>query len=560
MAAVIVVGSSWAFSVIKRSRREARRLADLRRNWGQCVHRERDYDFYRSTLNLWPGSPEQVDEQTWTDLNLDLVFALIDRTLTSPGEIELYRILRSPETSLAPLQERDDFIDVFQANANVRENISVELSRLGRTRFANGIVALLWEEHPPFDWRVPLYSLIAFLVTLSCCATVGLAIWGVPWLTFGVMSIGPLFLLNLVIHYRTRRHLAERILSLRYLSRMVVTSRRIAALDLPGLEPIAKALARQAHATAGIPRGTSLLLPEHSGAVELVEMVQEYLSILFLIEVRAYYRTLRHIQNHRDDVRGLLESLGMLDALQSVASFRGGLSAYAKPEFDSANRRLRVEDIRHPLITNPVPNSISLVDTGCLITGANMSGKSTFLRTLGVVSILAQTLFTCPATRYRASFFRTLSALATRDDLVRGKSYYLAEAERLLEMIRSSGSVVCNLYLVDEILRGTNTAERLAASEEILAFLSATNCLVVVATHDLELVDRLAQCYDSYHFDATIDQAGMHADHRLISGPTCTRNAIDLLELLQYPATIVANARRRSEAEIQRQSKGGRVE
>jgi DNA mismatch repair ATPase MutS len=157
----------------------------------------------------------------------------------------------------------------------------------------------------------------------------------------------------------------------------------------------------------------------------------------------------------------------------------------------------------------------------------------------------AQTVFTCPAKRYRACFFRVLTSLSLRDDLLQGKSYYLVEADRLLSMIRSSEGDIPALCLIDEILRGTNTAERVAASIEILQFLAQRNALVVAATHDLDLVASVSNTYDSYYFEVVVDATDIQFDYKLRPEKTYARTAIALLEVLQYPTAIVENARRR---------------
>ena len=200
----------------------------------------------------------------------------------------------------------------------------------------------------------------------------------------------------------------------------------------------------------------------------------------------------------------------------------------------------------HPLLESPVPNSISITGRGCIVTGSNMSGKSTFLRTLGVCAILAQSTYTCPAAAYRGSIFRIVSSVNPIDDLIEGKSFYFVEAERLLTMIRSSQGPTPVLCLVDELLRGTNSTERLAASEEILSYLGRNNAVVVAATHDVELVDRLAQSYENFHFSDHVDTGGLHFDYRLRPGRATTTNAIRLLEHLHYPDEIVENARRKA--------------
>src|SRR5271157_644911 len=141
-------------------------------------------------------------------------------------------------------------------------------------------------------------------------------------------------------------------------------------------------------------------------------------EILFLSEVRAYYSVIKEIRKCRQSLQCIFETLGELDSLQAVASFREGLQSYVKPDFRMDRTVLEIKDAVRPLIGSPVPNSVSLMDKGILITGSNMSGKSTFLRTLGINVVLAQSVLTCPATAYHGSLFHVITSLSHTDTLV----------------------------------------------------------------------------------------------------------------------------------------------
>ena len=181
-------------------------------------------------------------------------------------------------------------------------------------------------------------------------------------------------------------------------------------------------------------------------------------------------------------------------------------------------------DVRHPLVEDAVPNTITLrLGEGVLITGSNMSGKSTFLRTIGVTTIMAQTLNTCLATEYEAPVFRVRSCIGRADDLLTGRSYYIVEVESLLGLVDASADTSPHLFLLDELFRGTNTVERIAAGQAVLRELVvAANCpkphVVIAATHDGELVDLLSDVYVAYHFGDAVAADGLVFDHRLRPG------------------------------------------
>jgi DNA mismatch repair ATPase MutS len=205
-------------------------------------------------------------------------------------------------------------------------------------------------------------------------------------------------------------------------------------------------------------------------------------------------------------------------------------------------------DVRHPLVVRAVPNSLVLrPGHGALVTGSNMSGKSTFLRTVGVNAVLAQTINTCLAREYRAPMFEVRSCIGRADDLIAGKSYYLAEVEALLDLVRASGEPRPHLFLLDELFRGTNAVERIASGQAVLQQLTgnergAKPHIVVAATHDSELVELTSPAFDAYHFGDAIGPDGLTFDHRIQHGPATTRNAIALLAMHGAPEGLLTQA------------------
>ena len=199
---------------------------------------------------------------------------------------------------------------------------------------------------------------------------------------------------------------------------------------------------------------------------------------------------------------------------------------------------LCLEDAYHPLLEQPVSNSIEVREQGVLITGSNMSGKSTFLRTVGLNALLGQTIYTCTARAYVGCPLRLLTSIGRADNVVEGKSYYLEEALSVLRIVDAITPAITTLVILDELYRGTNSEERIFAARRVLEYLAKRNALVLVATHDLELTDFFAYQYRSMHFSEQVGQLGLEFDYKLKKGPATTRNAIALLRYLGYPEEI----------------------
>ena len=246
------------------------------------------------------------------------------------------------------------------------------------------------------------------------------------------------------------------------------------------------------------------------------------------------------MREHQKEIEEMIEIFGLLDACISIASFRKLLPYYCSPKFDSDKKRavLDVENLYHPLILEPVANSIKTTQA-VLVTGSNASGKSTFLKMVAINAILAQTIHTCMATECKMSYFRVMTSMALRDDLESKESYYIVEIKSLKRILDSAKEETPLLCIVDEVLHGTNTIERIAASSEILASLCLPHVLSFAATHDIELTYMLEEYYTNYHFEEEVKEDDVKFNYLLKKGRVTTRNAIQLLKMTGYDASIV---------------------
>jgi DNA mismatch repair ATPase MutS len=289
-------------------------------------------------------------------------------------------------------------------------------------------------------------------------------------------------------------------------------------------------------------RATWWLRFEPGQSNELAASVYEYINLLFLFDLNAFVLATDTLRASRDVLDEMFEAIGLIDAAQSTAAWRATLTTWTTPELTSAQKALRVDALVHPLVVNAVPNSLEITRTGVLITGSNMSGKTTFVRALGVNAVLAASLHTVCARAWRGPMLRVRTSIGRADSVMDGKSYYLAEVESVLALVRAQESGRQHLFLLDEIFRGTNTTERIAAAYAVLAHLNRGEDLVVVATHDLEVLEFLNGSYSAHHFREQITGNALTFDYRLRPGPSSTRNAIALLEFMDYPRSLVADA------------------
>jgi len=269
----------------------------------------------------------------------------------------------------------------------------------------------------------------------------------------------------------------------------------------------------------------------------------ELIKIQFNIGTILFYSFIDSITNEKENLDKLFQFIGEIDSAIAVASVKAGSSVVCKPQF-SPKKTIKLVEIYHPLIKNCILNNLALNNKSLLLTGSNMSGKTTFIRTLAVNSILAQTLNIAFAKEFITPFYKVYSSIRISDDLLEETSYYLQEVLSIKQFIEASKDSAPCLFVLDEIFKGTNTIERISGGKAILDYLNKEQHFVVVSTHDIELTDLLQDNFDLYHFTENITNSKLYFDHKLKKGKLTTRNALKILELYNYPKEIINDAKK----------------
>ena len=529
---LLVVGP--ALSVAWNRRQRTQLLRNVRSTWGlrRTTPSPAELDqiaLYHQFVSL--NSVNVLDEKTCKDLNLDDIFGYVDRTSSKVGQQFLFHLLRTPQSEKKSLLKFEQVINCF-ANVQLREKLQIELYRLN-LKDALFLPYLFLAELPrrlSFQFVFPLLTL----------ATVTLAI--AAFFNPRLLSVAiPLTLVNMLLGGFYRSKLQGYIQPLRLLNVLINTAVRVSQYNEAELSDQIQQLKDCVKNLSGLKRRTAWLGFE-SGYDEVSSLIYGYLNMLFLLDVNCFVFSLEELRKKRNEVAAVYEALGYLDAAISVASVRTGNTNWTKPVFIARHKACRFQELYHPLLEAPVPNDLTVRGKGILLTGSNMSGKSTFIRTVGVNAVLAQTIHSCFAKAYQSPFFRIRASMGGGDSLLEGKSFYMDEVQTILGLVNSTQSPRQNLFLIDELFRGTNTIERIAAAKAILEHLNQDDNIVLVATHDIELVELLGHQYESYHFRELIYGEQMSFDYRLQQGTSSTRNAIAILELFGYPKPIVAEA------------------
>jgi DNA mismatch repair ATPase MutS len=264
----------------------------------------------------------------------------------------------------------------------------------------------------------------------------------------------------------------------------------------------------------------------------------------------------RLIHHYRDEMKIILpqwvDTWAELEALIAISNF-----AYLNPDYcfpDIINLEpgnlesplVEARNMGHPLIPadQKICNDFSINNRGevYLITGSNMSGKSTFLKTVGVNLCLAYAGGTVDAAHLRTSLFRIFTSIKINDSIVDGFSFFYAEVKRLRTLLDALQDDLQYpvLFLIDEIFRGTNNRERLIGSRSYIRHLVSQNGLGLIATHDLELT-KLADQFSNitnFHFREEVVAGRMVFDYKLHPGPCPTTNALKIMMMEGLPVQL----------------------
>lgn len=528
-----------------RARREKRDFAArLRSDYLKLSDRKYATERFEKMDSFYRRHPEdgQIDDITWNDLGMDELFKRMNYTLSATGEEYLYYRLRTPGRDQKELERFEKKVGFFGTHPEERVRFQFCMSKLGYTgKFS------LYDYIDNLDYlgerssRKHWLSDLLFLPLIALC-----------WINFplGVTGIVGLMICNIISYFKEKGQIDPYIISFAYVIRLLQVCDELEKAELSEcseeLEQIhihKKGLQAMRRNSFWVMNSSSVRGGNASG--DIIGILMDYVRMVFHVDLIKFNQMLRVLRERTEDVDALISTVGYLETAVAVWIFRESLkNGWCRPEFVQ-EERIELEEGYHPMLEYPVKNSIT-AGRGVLLTGSNASGKSTFLKTVAVNAILAQSVNTCAGDGYRAPFFRIYTSMALRDDLAGGESYYIVEIKALKRILDAAasgdGPVLC---VVDEVLRGTNTVERIAASTQILKSLGGVFCFA--ATHDIELTELLQEEFDNYHFEEEVLDGDISFNYRLQAGKASGRNAIRLLELMGYDKEITARAFRQAE-------------
>ena len=526
-------------TVTNNKRKQQTIIKKLKNGWGKPAQRKYSSEDYECISHYFKRNADEnsIDDITWNDLGMDDVFRMMNNTNSSAGQEYLYKMLRSPSADILSLKKLDKLASDFDKNADKRLDIQKIFVWIGRAKHISisdycDVVVGLEKKSNILHYASMLFILAAVIFTCVVSPVLGI------WLCIAAIAF------SIITYYKYKAGVDKYFICVNHIVKLLMGAKKMTALDVDFLKEYNDKLKKISEELSDITKRSWLL---ETGNVDgsITEMALDYLRMLTHVDLIKFNNLIKLFNDKEEYIYELIDTLGFIEASMAVGSFRCMLKDWCIPEFREDNdMQLEAKNVYHPLITEPVANSIN-TKRNVLLTGSNASGKSTFLKTIAINALLSQTIYTSVSDYYKAPVYRIYSSMALRDDLSSSNSYYIVEIKslkRMLDAVSKDGHPV--LMFVDEVLRGTNTVERIAASSEILKSVRTDKALVFAATHDVELTSLLKGRYDNYHFQEEVTDDEVIFDFKLYTGPATTRNAITLLKTIGYDSTIINAAER----------------
>ena len=264
------------------------------------------------------------------------------------------------------------------------------------------------------------------------------------------------------------------------------------------------------------------------------------LNTFFVYDIQVIIRLEKWKTKNRHAFPGWLKAVADIEYLNSLSAFSFNNPDFSFPQLTEDSQTILAVQLSHPLIapSERVYNDFVLGKNEklMLITGSNMSGKSTFLRSIGINVLLAQCGAPVCAQSFQLMPVRMLTCIRITDSLHEHTSYFMAELKKLQQIIHALREDIFSLVLIDEILRGTNSDDKHHGSQKYIEQLISFPCLSLFATHDVQL-GQLEQTYPglvgNYCFESTIQDNEIYFDYKLHKGVSKNRNASFLMKKME---------------------------
>jgi hypothetical protein len=447
----------------------------------------------------------------------------------------------------ATIRARQAAVLELAARHDLREALAVHARRSAAVRVSDVDRFLLWAESPDRLGRAPGMRLLTWTLPLATWLLIVLHATGTVSGAFWLLTATATLLVYFTAGARARRTFERafgREAMFAHYPRMLALITQ-SQFDAPLLVALRDRLVQHR-----VPADRHLA--ELRRLMHLADLRTSSMHLPIFLVTMWDLHVLRSLERWQDaagsHARDWLAALGEMEALSSIATLAHDEPDWCFPELlPHGSGVVEATALGHPLIpaADRVCNDVTLGPPGTflLVTGSNMSGKSTLLRAIGTNAVLAQVGAPCCARALRLPPLEVHTSIRVQDSLARGVSYFMAELERLKQIVDAAHAVrddgtATQLFLLDEILHGTNSAERRVAARRVIMHLIDAGAIGAATTHDLELAVEpgIAEATVLVHFQEQFEAEQLTFDYRLRDGLATSTNALILMRLVGLPA------------------------
>lgn len=468
----------------------------------------------------------------------DSLYQFINRTSTLGGGKKLANWFKFPEKNIAKINKRQEAIKELASNLDFRQHFlatghSVKEDADEYTQIIH------WLGHQDIfraKWFIQSMLIAVPIINLSFLLFAALT-----WISWNFLGLSLLMSLLIVALWQKRINILHRMVSkkvnilLKYEKLLEFIERESYISE--ELKNLKQQLHAKGQSASSIIRKLARILAALDNRLNVI--VGLLLNAMFLWDIQQILRLEKWKHQYSDELVIWFKSISKMDALISLANYAYNQPDYCYPSFEPEYFKMKAKSLRHPLMAfeECVPNDIHIENPANfkVITGANMAGKSTFLRSLGVNLLIGMSGAPCAAKSMHFTPVDILSSLRTTDSLKKNTSYFYAEIKRLEYIILQIKQGAKGIVLLDEILKGTNSVDKEQGSKALLEQLIRLESVGIIATHDLNLAN-LASSFsneiESLCFEVEVVNDELIFDYTLRPGTVKNLSATFLMKKL----------------------------
>ncbi len=487
-------------------------------------------------LSLDEGT-QFIDSNHFYSYDIDLfgrgsLFQYINRTATEEGKSEL--VNRLTANAITTIESNQEAIQELAKNPKWRQHFSAIASLVKVQHPAKGIVDWIHNYKPVFSKLVSFLPILFSIISLILIALVSFQLLSfnilVIWFFIG-LGVTSVYFKRVSTIYSDADKAKDTFKQYHKLLQEIETTTLSSAI----LKEKQEAIQTENKKASAIFASFSKILDALDQRNNL--LIAVFGNALFLRDTQQAYKVEQWINSYASNVENWFEVIAFFDAQNSLANVAFNHPNYVFPKINLNKNVILSQQLGHPLLKEKqrIGNDFKIENQQFfIITGANMAGKSTFLRTVSLAIVMANMGLPVCAEKFEYSPIKLITSMRTTDSLADDESYFFSELKRLkfiVEEIKSENYFI----ILDEILKGTNSTDKAIGSKKFVQKLVASNSTGIIATHDLSLceIEKELSEIENYYFDAEIINNELHFDYNLKDGICKNMNASFLLKKME---------------------------